>query len=391
MKNELTALEEKVKKKELEIEALERERDGVRKRYKAELSVQARFNAANNSSILRLREKFVSFNEKIKSLNSVIEQFLSGNQSEYDYDQENVKMSRLEENVHTILDLVKEQQDAVDSKAAERETILTLLKKSTNNNEPLSDIVKRHLERDEKAKSIVNKEIEKLVDILRKPAKQQIRNKQNPGIDMKHLRNMVATVRVEVEHLKKKLEWKDDQITDLIKETMMLRQTQTQTNQVMSENKENKTSKGAIVISSPVSSPDSMYQMELAYKNYNEYIASNSTLPNRNRRRGSLADVDLVEPDQEDIDNSFMDKTDNRLPAETRVKFPEVDSVYTNKSDTGSKKSTWRLSSITDSELAKILQTDNNVEFERLTSHIASKTQPKKLPLICKDAVSVDF
>jgi hypothetical protein len=52
--------------------------------------------------------------------------------------------------------------------------------------------------------------------------------------------------------------------------------------------------------------------------------------------------------------------------------------------------STRRLSSITDSELA-ILQTDNNVEFERLMSHIASKTQPTKLPLICKDAVSVDF
>jgi hypothetical protein len=46
------------KKKELEIEALERERDGARKRYKAELSVQARFNSANNNSILRLREKF---------------------------------------------------------------------------------------------------------------------------------------------------------------------------------------------------------------------------------------------------------------------------------------------------------------------------------------------
>jgi predicted RNase H-like nuclease (RuvC/YqgF family) len=59
------------------IEALERERDGARKRYKAELSVQARFNSANNNSILRLREKFVSFNEKIKSLNSLIEQFLS--------------------------------------------------------------------------------------------------------------------------------------------------------------------------------------------------------------------------------------------------------------------------------------------------------------------------
>lgn len=385
MKIELTVLEEKVKKKELEIEALERERDEARKRYKAELSVQARFNAANNSSILRLREKFVSFNEKIKSLNSLIEQFLSGNQSEYDYDQENVKMSRLEENVYTILDLVKEQQDAVDNRAAERETILTLLKKSTNNNERLSDIVKRHLERDEKAKSIVNKEIEKLVDILRKPVKQQIRNKQNTGVDMKHLRNMVATVRVEVEHLKKKLEWKDDQITDLIKETMMLRQTQM--DQVMSGNTENKTSKGAIVISSP----DSMYHMELAYKNYDEYIVSNPTLPNRHRQRGSLADVDLVEPDQDDIDISFMDKSDNRLTAEPRVKFPEVDSVYANKSDTGSKMSTRRLSSITDSELAKILKTDDNAEFEKLTSHIASKTQPTKLPLICKDAVSVDF
>jgi predicted RNase H-like nuclease (RuvC/YqgF family) len=49
LKNELTALEEKVKKNELEIEALERERDGARKRYKAELSVQARFNSANNN------------------------------------------------------------------------------------------------------------------------------------------------------------------------------------------------------------------------------------------------------------------------------------------------------------------------------------------------------
>jgi hypothetical protein len=53
-------------------------------------------------------------------------------------------MSRLEENVHTILDIVKEQQDTVESKAAERETVLALLKKSTNNNDPLSDIVKRH-------------------------------------------------------------------------------------------------------------------------------------------------------------------------------------------------------------------------------------------------------
>jgi predicted RNase H-like nuclease (RuvC/YqgF family) len=58
LKNELTALEEKVKKKELEIEALERERDGARKRYKAELSVQARFNSFE-MSFYNIRERII--------------------------------------------------------------------------------------------------------------------------------------------------------------------------------------------------------------------------------------------------------------------------------------------------------------------------------------------
>ncbi|XP_052074058.1 myosin-8-like [Mytilus californianus] len=383
LKEELSDMDEKLRKRELEIQVFEKERDETRKRFKTELAVQARFNAANNSSIIRLREKFVSFNEKVKILNRQIAEFLSVNENLND-NQDNEKLSRLEQNVKTILHIVKQQQDTVESKTTERESVLALLKKSTNKSEPLSDIVKRYLEREEKAKSIVNREIEKLIEILRKSNKPQYKNKSNAGTDMKHLRNMVATVRVEVEHLKKKLEWKDDQITDLIKETMMLRQYQ----KTKDDNTVSETLKGAIV-TSPVSSPDSTYEMQLAYKKFDNYLASNPALPNRNRRRGSLADVDL-EPDPDETDISFVDKKDYQGPETPRVKFPELE--LTKSENTPRSKTFYRrYSEMSEQDLATILETDDNVEFEKLMTLIAKKTQPAKLPLICKDAMSVDF
>ncbi|XP_063397387.1 uncharacterized protein LOC134681666 [Mytilus trossulus] len=383
LKEELTDMDGKLRKRELEIQVFERERDETRKRFKTELAVQARFNAANNSSIIRLREKFISFNEKVKILNRQIAEFLSVNENSND-NQDNEKLSRLEQNVKTILHIVKQQQDAVESKTTERESVLALLKKSTNKSEPLSDIVRRYLEREEKGKSVVNREIEKLIEILRKSNKPQLKNKSNAGTDMKHLRNMVATVRVEVEHLKKKLDWKDDQITDLIKETMMLRQYQ----KTKDHNSVSETLKGAIV-TSPVSSPDSTYEMQLAYKKFDNYLSSNPALPNRNRRRGSLADVDL-EPDPDETDISFVDNKDYLAPTSPRVKFPELE-LAKGESTPRSKAFSRRYSVMSEQDLATILETDDNVEFERLMTFIAKKTQPAKLPLICKDAMSVDF
>lgn len=375
MKEDLSDLDEKLKKKELEQQAMEKEREEIRKKFKAELAVQARFNAANNSSIIRLREKFVSFNEKVRILNKQIGELLAADSLHGTYDPtENVKFSRLEQNVKTIMHIVQEHHDTVESKANERDLVLTMLKKSKNKNESLADVVRKYIERDEKGKVIVFKEVEKLLEVMRKN-KPQYKNKNTVnGVDMKNLRNMVATVRVEVEHLKKKLEWKDDQITDLIKETMALRQTEVTRDPNINTVTENL--KGSLM-SSPISSPDSTYEMQVAYKRFDDYLSHSPALPERNRRRGSLADVDL-ETDPDDIDISYVEKTDYQ----PQVRFPEVEIQSVDQQKINDR----RFSLLSEKDLSTIFETDDNDEFEKFVTHIARKTQPTKLPLICKDA-----
>ena len=136
-----------------------------------------------------------------------------------------------------------------------------------------------------------------------------------------------------------------------------------------------------------MSSPDSTYEMQVAYKRFDDYLNTNPVMPDRNRRRGSLADVDL-EPDPDDIDMSFLEKP---TPEPPRVRFPEVDvqtKVEPNVTPRGFSR---RYSMMSEKELTTILESDDNVEFEKLMSHIAKKTQPTKLPLICKDAVALDI
>ena len=165
--------------------------------FKDELNKQTRFNAANNSSVMQLRERFDSFSERIKILNVTVKEFLADEGDDNNDEEEKyLKMSTLEQNVRKLLRLARENEENTSSSIMERDAVLRMLKTSSRQkHQPLSEVVKSYIEKQEKGKLGLYHELEKLLEITR--------GKRNTGktysipeqIDMKLLKSQAATLR----------------------------------------------------------------------------------------------------------------------------------------------------------------------------------------------------
>lgn len=296
MKAEIMELKDDMKRKDEEITQLQQEIADLQRNFKQELSKQTRFNAANNSSIIQLRDRFDNFNERVRLVNVAMRQFLdTEHHKDFEDDPENVKMSVLEKNVRKLIQIARANIETTSSSVSEKEAVLNLLRTSTRNKQcTLSEIVQQYVEKQERAKMALSRELETLLDIVRGPKhKPKITTKQKT--DLKYIKTQMAMLREEVEHIKKKLEWKDAQITDLIKEN----------NNILEKNSlpENKppqnTASSYVNVTLPRlstasvtrDSPDTFKDMEKAYQRFERWNAERPSSPPV--RRGSLVDVNL--------------------------------------------------------------------------------------------------
>ena len=174
----------------------------MKQEFKEELSKQTRFNTANNSSVIQLRQRFDSFSERIKILNVTVKEFLADDDADNedddgDNDEKYTKMSTLEQNVRKLLRFARENEANTSSSIMERDAVLRMLKTSSRQkHQPLSEVVKSYIGRQEKGKLELHHELERLLEITR--------GKRNPPrktypipeqIDLKMLKSQAATLR----------------------------------------------------------------------------------------------------------------------------------------------------------------------------------------------------
>ncbi|XP_033748505.1 uncharacterized protein LOC117333353 [Pecten maximus] len=223
--DDLALAKDELRQNRLEMKVQMKEVEESEKKFKQELGVQSRFNAANNSSVLRLKEQFTAVNNKIRQLNGLIQEFL--HDSVATEPQENViagaMLTTLENNIRTLMDKADQHAETLDRSCGERNAILSLLKKPVSRTEPLSEIVKKHVEKENKIKLAICQEMDKLNESLREVGtgihtNGSLSSTVTQTTDLRLIRNMIATFRVEAEHLRKKLNWKDTQISELVEE-----------------------------------------------------------------------------------------------------------------------------------------------------------------------------
>ncbi|KAK3101440.1 hypothetical protein FSP39_003625 [Pinctada imbricata] len=217
---------EMIRKRDVEIEVLKRELEANKVKFKSELSIQAKFNAANNNSIIKLKERFSNFNNKIKQMNAMIRCYFGEDEIAFESDPDNTKLTVLERNLKHALQSAREKTSAANSMESERKAVLTAFNMSSSKYNSISDIVRKYVEKEDKGKAAIFTEIEKLRSLVKSNGFSKPKSKHvlTPVTDVKLLKSIVATLRVEIEHIQKKLQWKDDQITDLLEENAALRQ-----------------------------------------------------------------------------------------------------------------------------------------------------------------------
>lgn len=263
--DEVKKLNEELRRREIEVDMMNREEIQRKKAYKDELFVQAKFNAANSNSLIKLKDRFSNFNAKIRSINLMLKGFLGECDNPSVEEVDNVKLTVLERNVKLVIERVRENKETVKEVDDERENILQLLKTTPKRKEPLLSTIRRYLSKEDKDKAGLFKELERLRAAVRGSSKFQ---SSTPVTDLKLLRNMAATVRAEIEHLQKKLHWKDSQISELIDENTSLKQKSPS----LSETPVLQTSSKS---ESSLSSPESTYEMDEAYENIDDYLPTN--------------------------------------------------------------------------------------------------------------------
>ena len=212
------------REKESQIKILTHELNTAERRFKEELRIQSRFNAANSNSIIRLRDQFAMFNNRIHSVNNSIRKFFARDQEEVvqEDDNDTTRVSFLENNVERLIQTIKEQERLLNQQSDNRHDIITLLKRPFSKTEPLIEIVRKYVEKENRAKLAVYREIEKLNKVLHSESKD--RSPESGTTDLRLMKNMIATLRVEIEHLHKKVHWKELQIQELGSDIEILRQ-----------------------------------------------------------------------------------------------------------------------------------------------------------------------
>ncbi|XP_050410045.1 uncharacterized protein LOC126824737 isoform X1 [Patella vulgata] len=263
LKNEMCAKDERIRLLSIENQSIQREIDQLKYSHKKELEKQSNFNSANNSAILRLKEKFISFNESVIQMNQVVRNYLGDEPESYNTDPDNIKLSYLEKNLKRVLQNAKISQQIADNFMKEKQEVVKIFGKTTTKTS-LKEIIEDYIDKEQKSKISLWRDIEKLADVIRGLPKTGILQKRvsndSLATDFRFLKNYVATLRVEVEHLHKRMLWKDNQIREL-----------------SSDVESYKRQLPKIRISkTPPPSPESTYAMDVAYSRVDDYITSNS-------------------------------------------------------------------------------------------------------------------
>lgn len=197
LRDEVTQLSEELKTRNTEIATLGREVEDMKLNFKEELATQTRFNAANNHSIIQLRQRFDNFNDRVKVLNVTVKGFLSDeDETEDEDDSSNFKISTLEMNVRKLLQFARVNVENTSSSLMERDAVLRMLKASSRQkHQTLSEVVKLYIEKQEKGKSALFHELEKLLEVIRGRKPVGKKHSQSEQVDLKVLKSQVATLR----------------------------------------------------------------------------------------------------------------------------------------------------------------------------------------------------
>ena len=196
LRDEVTKLSGEVKQREVEIDSIRKELEEMKENFKNDLATQSRFNAANNHSIIQLRQRFDDFSERVKYLNVAVKDFLEEEDQQIETNESNHKISVLEENVRRLLQVVRTNVDNASSNQMERDAILNMLKVTAKQkHQTLSEVVKVYIDKQEKGKVALLYEVDRLLDVIR--GKQpSVKSRPTPKqVDLKLLKSQVATLR----------------------------------------------------------------------------------------------------------------------------------------------------------------------------------------------------
>lgn len=189
-------LTEEVKRRNQEVHNMKREMGEMRQNFKEEFATQTRFNAANNHSVIQLRQRFDSFNERIKLLNLTVKEFLEEESDNNDGDPSNLKMSTLEQNVSKLLQFARVNVENTSSSLMERDAVMRMLKASSRHkHQTLSEVVKMYIEKQEKGKLELFHELEKLLETVRGKKSFRDSHLSPEQVDLKLLKSQAATLR----------------------------------------------------------------------------------------------------------------------------------------------------------------------------------------------------
>lgn len=196
MKEEINRLKDEIKSRDNEALNVEKDIADMQKSFKDDLAKQSRFNAANNHSIMQLRERFDSFNERIRGFNVAVRRFLEPEQlEEIEDDPDNVKLSLLERNIRKLIQVARTNIESTSSNVTEKEAVLSILKTSgRNKTQTLPEIVQQYVDKQEKGKAALAKELDLILDIVR-GQKFTAKMSAKPKTDLKWLRSQMAMLR----------------------------------------------------------------------------------------------------------------------------------------------------------------------------------------------------
>jgi len=185
-----------VKSRDDDATCVQKDVTDMRQNFKEDLAKQSRFNAANNHSIIQLRERFDTFNDRVRLVNVVIRRFLEPElHSEIEDDPDNVKLSLLERNMRKLIQVARTNIESTSSNVSEKESVLTILKTSSRNKaQTLPEIVQQYVDRQEKGKGALAKELDAVLDTVRGHSfTANVSTK--PKTDLKWLRSQMAMLR----------------------------------------------------------------------------------------------------------------------------------------------------------------------------------------------------
>ncbi|KAL8573302.1 hypothetical protein ACOMHN_032764 [Nucella lapillus] len=228
----------------LELSGHRQQMQQVRKDHLLALDVQTRFHDANLSTITRLKDYLVKCKEGVRALNETIKRKLEIGAAGSDDGAEGDEWTEDDPKLDIL-----EYNERANQGENQRQEVLKLLNRRYTK-DPLVNVVKEVLRHEQKHRSLVMRDIFRLAQSLKKltpgsslsaagsasgyASMPHGAQRPNPNLnsclpdptmlDTKHFKTELAMLKAEVEHIHKRLQWKDSEIADQQKEIVYLKQ-----------------------------------------------------------------------------------------------------------------------------------------------------------------------